>query len=186
MTVCYNSTVEELDIKVEAEECKPKGTNMQTITIATDSEGCQEVVSQRASDMLPTEGSVSYSEAVDPQALRERVFCAIAMNNLKTTPPQSIERHNEFEKYMRKMKVNITGVSKGSLAITEKSESLQILEKLWTEYSSCRLGEIVPNCFVAEKILKEFNLTELKLKTTMDVEEYKARKVYSERVALRG
>ena len=45
---------------------------------------------------------------------------------------------------------------------------------------------MVQNCFVAEKILKVFNLTELKLKTTMDVEEYKARKVYSERVALRG
>ena len=70
--------------------------------------------------------------------------------------------------------------------ITVKCESLQILEKLWLEYSSGRLGEMVQNCFVTEKILKEFNLTELKLKTTIDIEEYKARKVCFEKVALRG
>ncbi|CAH3116397.1 unnamed protein product [Pocillopora meandrina] len=44
---------------------------------------------------------------------------------------------------------------------------------------------MVQNCFVTEKILKEHNLTELRLKTTMDREEYNATKVYFERVALR-
>ena len=179
-------TDEELNITVEAEECKPKETNMQTTTIATESEGCQEVQYQRASSMLPTGGSVSHSETEDPQALKERVLCAIALNYLKNTPPQSIEGHNKFEEHMTKMRAIITGVSMGSLVITVKCESLQILEKLWTEYSSGRLGEMVQNCFVTEKILKEHNLTELKLKTTMDIEEYKARKVYFERVALRG
>ena len=159
---------------------------MQTTTIATESEGCQEVQYQRASSMLPTGGSVSHSETADPQALKERVLCAIAMNYLKNTPPQSIEGHNKFEEHMTKMRAIITGVSMGSLVITVKCESLQILEKLWSEYSSGRLGEMVQNCFVTEKILREFNLTELKLKTTMDIEEYKARKVYFERVALRG
>ena len=179
-------TDEELNITVEAEECKPKETNMQTTTIATESEGCQEVQYQRASSMLPTGGSVSHSETEDPQALKERVLCAIAMNYLKNTPPQSIEGHNKFEEHMTKMRAIITGVSMGSLVITVKCESLQILEKLWSEYSSGRLGEMVQNCFVTEKILREFNLNELKLKTTMDIEEYKARKVYFERVALRG
>ena len=186
LTVCYNSTDEELKIKADVVKCKCKETNMQTTTIATESEGCREVQYQRASAMLPTGGSVSHSEAEDPQPFTERVLGEIAMNYLKATPPQSIEEHSEFEKYMRKMRVNITGVSQGSLVITVKCESLQILEKLWTEYSSGRLGEMVQNCFVTEKILKEFNLTELKLKTTMYIEEYKARKVYFERVALRG
>ena len=65
-------------------------------------------------------------------------------------------------------------------------ESLQSLEKLWTDNSSGRLSEMVQNCFVTEKILKEHNLTELRLKTTIDREEYNATKVYFERVALRG
>ncbi|PFX14439.1 hypothetical protein AWC38_SpisGene21405 [Stylophora pistillata] len=67
-----------------------------------------------------------------------------------------------------------------------KCDSLQILEELWTDYSSGHLGEMVQNCFVTEKILKELNLTELELKTTVDIEEYNTRKVYIESVALRG
>ena len=168
LTVCYNSTDEGLNIKVDAEELKPKETNMQTTTIT----------------VLPTEGSVSHSGTEDCQA--HRVLSSIAMNYLKTTPPQSREEHNKFKEYLREMRVIITGVSEGSLVITVKCKSLQILEKLWTDYSSGRLGEMVQNCFVTEKILKEHNLTELKLKTTMYIEEYKARKVYFERVALRG
>ncbi|XP_022808797.1 uncharacterized protein LOC111345785 isoform X2 [Stylophora pistillata] len=44
---------------------------------------------------------------------------------------------------------------------------------------------MVQNCFVTETILEEMNLAELKLKTTMDLEEYNACKVYFERIALR-
>ena len=186
MTVCYNSTDEDLNIRVDAEELKPKETNMPTATIATESSGCQEVQYQRASAMLPTEGSVSHSETEDPHVLKDRVLCSIAMNYLKTTPPKSIEEHNMFMEYLKEMRVIFKSATTGSLVISVKCESLQILEKLWTDYSSGRLGEMVQNCFVTEKILKEHNLTELKLKTTMDIEEYKTRKVYFERVALRG
>ena len=186
MTVWYNSTDEDLNIKVEAEECKPKETNMPTTTVPTESGGCQGVQYQRVSAMLPTEGSLPQLETEDPQALKDRVLCSIAMNYLKTTPPKSIEEHDMFKEYLREISVIFTSASLGSLVISVKCESLQILEKLWTDYSSGHLGEMVQNCFVTEKILKEFNLTELKLKTTMDIEEYKARKVYFERVALRG
>ena len=84
------------------------------------------------------------------------------------------------------MKVIIIGVSKGSLVITVRCESLMILEELWTNYLSGRLGEVVQNCFVTEKILKELNLAELRLKTTMDIEEYNACKTFFERDARRG
>ncbi|PFX17719.1 putative ATP-dependent RNA helicase DDX60 [Stylophora pistillata] len=131
-----------------------------------------------------TEGSVSHSGREDPHALR--ALSLIAMNYLQTTPPQSSEERTEFKEYLREMKVIITGVYVGSLMITVKCDSLQILEKLWADYSCGRLGSMVQSCFVTEKILKELNLAELKLKTTMDIEEYNARKVYFERVALRG
>ncbi|CAH3137906.1 unnamed protein product, partial [Pocillopora meandrina] len=80
----------------------------------------------------------------------------------------------------------ITGVAVGSLVITVKCESLMILEELWTDYSSGHLGEVVQNCFVTEKILKELNLAELRLKTTIDIEEYNACKTFFEKDALRG
>nr|XP_058942638.1 putative ankyrin repeat protein RF_0381 [Pocillopora verrucosa] len=79
------------------------------------------------------------------------------------------------------MKIIIIGVSKGSLVITVECESLMILEELWTDYLSGRLGEVVQNCFVTEKILKELNLAELRLKTTMDIKEYNACKLFFER-----
>ena len=168
MTVCYNLTDGELNITVDAEEWKLKETNMQTTARA----------------VLPTEGSASYSGTED--SLAQRVLCSIALNYLKTIPPQSREEHKIFKEGLRDIKVIIKDVCEGSLVITVKCESLQSLEKLWTDYSSGHLGEMVQNCFVTEKILKEHNLTELRLKTTMDREEYNATKVYFERVALRG
>ena len=109
------------------------------------------------------------------------------MNYLNTTPPQSRDEHNEFLEFLEKTKVLITGVSVGSLVITVKCNSLKSLEELWKEYSCGRLGKMVRDCFVTEKILKELNLAELKLKTTMDIEEYYAYKLYFlEKDALRG
>ena len=132
--------------------------------------------------VFPTEGSVSHLDLVDYE---KRVFLSIIMDYQKTTPVQSIEECRKFVEYAKEMRLIITGVSVGQV-ITVQCESLQSLEKLWTDNSSGRLSEMVQNCFVTEKILKEHNLTELKLKTTMDREEYNARKVYFQRVALSG
>ena len=85
------------------------------------------------------------------------------------------------------MKVRILDVSVKSLVITVKCESLKSLEELWEDYSCGLLHKIVRDCFVTEKILKELNLAELKLKTTIDIEEYDAYKLYFlEKDALRG
>ena len=166
---------------------KPKKPKVQTSTIATENEGSQGIQYQSAAaTSSPTEGSVSHSGTEDLQALKTRVLCSIADNYLRETRPQSDEEHNRFLEFLRGMNVIIRGYSVGSLLITVKCESLQILEELWTYYSSGHLGEIVQNCFATEKILEEMNLAELKLKTTIEIEEYKARKVYFERNVPRG
>ena len=129
----------------------------------------------------------SDADLEDLQPLKEKVLCLIAMNYLDTTPPQSRDERNEFQKYLQEMKVLITGVSVGSLVITVKFDFLKSLEKLWEHYSCSHLDKMVQDCFVTEKILKELNLAELKLKTTMDIEEYNAYKLYFlEKDALRG
>ena len=129
----------------------------------------------------------SDTDLEDLQPLKEKVLCLIAMNYLDTTPPQSRDERNEFHEYLKKMKVLITGVSIGSLVITVKCNSLKSLEKLWEDYLCGLLDKIVGDCFVTEKIMKELNLAELKLKTTMDIEEYNAYKLYFlEKDALRG
>ena len=129
----------------------------------------------------------SDTDLEDLQPLEKRVLCLVAINYLNTTPPQSMDERNEFLEFLEKTRTCITGVFVGSLVITVKCDSLKSLEELWKEYSCGRLVKMVQDCFVTEKISKELNLAELKLKTTMDIEEYNAYKLYFlERDALRG
>ena len=183
---CYNLTGGELNITVGVEDSKPEEQNMQTGMLVTESVRYQEVQPPRASATSAVSGSVSYSQREHFEVFEKEIFLSIAGNYLQTTPPQSPEERNRFKEYMKEMRLIITGVSVGSLVITVKCESLMILEELWTDYSSGRLGEVVQNCFVTEKILKELNLAELRLKTTMDIEEYNACKMFFEKDALRG
>ena len=183
---CYNLTGGEMSIKVDVDDLKPEEQNMQTGMLATETVRCQEDQQPGASATSAAFGSVSYPQTEDLYALRVKTFLSIIKDSLHTTKPQSIEECNQFLEYAKAMKVVIVGVSEGSLVITVKCESLMILEELWKDYLSGRLGEVVQNCFVTEKILKELNLAELRLKTTMDIEEYNACKMFFEKDALRG
>ena len=183
---CYNLTGGEMNIKVDVDDLKPEEQNMQTGMLATESVRCREVQQGRASATSAASGSVSYPQTVDLQNLKDEIFLSIVRNYLQTTPPRSREEHNRFKEYVKEMKLIITDTSIGSLVITVKCESLMILEELWKDYLSGHLGEVVQSCFVTEKILKELNLAELRLKTTMDIEEYNACKMFFEKNALRG
>ena len=160
----YNSIGGELNIKVDVEEIQQPG----------------------ASATSAASGSESCLQTVDLQSLKEEIFLSIVRDYFQATRPQSIEEMERFMEYVKQMKLMITGVSKGSLLITVRCESRMILEELWRDYSSGHLGEVVQNCFVTEKILKELNLAELRLKTTMDIEEYNACKMFFEKDALGG
>ena len=126
----------------------------------------------------------------DPSAYSKTerdVLSRIAWNYLVYTPPRNREEHNEFKEYLKEVGTLITGLKFRSLVITVKCDSLKSLEELWKEYSCGLLGKMVQDCFVTEKILKELNLAELKLKTTIDIEEYKVYKLYFlEKEALKG
>ena len=174
-----------MNIKVDVNYLKPEEQNIQTGMLATETVRCQEVQQPTASATSPASGSVSYLQT-DLHARRVDTFLSIIKDSFHTMKPHSIEECNQFKEYAKEMKVIIVGVSDGSLVITVKCESLMILENLWTDYSSGHLGEVVQNCFVTEKILKELNLAELRLKTTMDIEEYNACKMFFEKDALRG
>jgi len=114
------------------------------------------------------------TETRTPIPTKEDVLCLIAANYLQNTPPRSKADRDAFVAYMKEMRLLITGFTFGSLLIKVKCDSLPILERLWEDYSSGHLGDVVQRCFVTEEILTEFNLAELKLKTTISKEEYKA------------
>ena len=126
------------------------------------------------------------SEHTQPLSPAGEVLCLIAKNYLLTTPPRCKDDHEDFLIYMERMGCIIAGVSTGSLVITVGCDSLEVLEKLWEDYSSGNLGKVVQRCFVTEEILKELNLAELKLTTIILEEEYKAYKIYFEKESARG
>ena len=116
----------------------------------------------------------------------QKVLASIAWNYLLQTPPKSREDHDHFLTHMAKMGGIIKGIEKGSLLIKVRCVSQQILEELWEDYLSGHLGEVVQRCFVTDEILKELNLAELKLKTTIQEEEYKACKECFEKDTITG
>ena len=147
---------------------------------------CHEGQHQEASAASLTLGRTQHPGTEDLQALREEVLCLIAKNYILATPPQCSDDHIRFEAYMKEMRTIITGVDMGSLLITVQCESLQVLEELWEDYLSGHLGEVVQESFATKEILKTLNLSELKLKTTIEEEDYKKCKAYFEKDALRG
>ena len=175
-----------MNIKVGVDDLKPERQNMQTGMLATESIRCQEAQQPGASATSAASERVSNPQTEDLKALKEKQFLEILKNFYQATDPHSIEEWNWFIAYLKELRTIITGVSDGSLVITVKCESLMILEEFWTDYSSGHLGEVVQNCFVTEKILKELNLAELRLKTTIDIEEYNACKMFFEKDAPKG
>ena len=131
-----------------------------------------------------TQSSCTGTGAQPPQApmspipTEGEVLRLIAVNYLQATQPSSKDDFDSFLAYMKDMRLTIAEVRVGSLLITMKCDSLQILERLWEDYSSGYLGKEVQRCFVTEEILTQLGLAELKLKTTMSEEEYQACKKY--------
>ena len=175
-----------MNIKVDVDDLKPEEQNMQTDMLATESVRSQEVQQPGASATSAASGSASYPQTETLLNRQKELFQSIISDYFNVTKPQSAEEFDKLKEYAKEMKLIIIDVTVGSLVITVKCESLMILEELWADYLSGHLGEVIQNCFVTEKILKELNLAELRLKTTMDIEEYNACKMFFEKDALRG
>ena len=71
-------------------------------------------------------------------------------------------------------KVLVLDPKSGSLIVTVLCTSLEILDALWCDYCTGHLNDMAQKYLVTKDVLKEFDLIELKLKTTIQVEEYMA------------
>ena len=72
----------------------------------------------------------------------------------------------------------IVDAQPGSLIITVKCTSLEILEELWNDYCTGRLNKMAQKFLVTADILMALGLTAVKLTTTILVEEYSACREY--------
>ena len=184
-----NSTALKLRIDVETMTPAQHNTQDRTPVSASDIGGHQETSAIPVSSGQ-TQSSCTGAEALQatmgPIPSEGEILRLIAKNYLLTTPPSCKADRNDFLAYMREMRVLITGVDTGSLLITVKCDSLEILERLWEDYSSGHLGEVVQRCFVTEEILIELSLAKLNLQTTISEVEYLACKMYFEKDQARG
>ncbi|XP_073231127.1 uncharacterized protein [Porites lutea] len=99
----------------------------------------------------------------------------IASKYLNNLNPSTPEDFNGFVRYMKEVReVILVDCKPGSLIITVECGSLKILEELWQDYCTRNLSRVVQQYLVTEDILKELGLTEVKLTTTIDEEDYRA------------
>ena len=181
----YSSAVK---LKIDVEHMESTDHSKHDGTVSTVELGGSQSTGQHGASVDPVSGQ-NQSSCVNteaPQApiyfpTKEQVLCVIAANFMQTTPPRSRDEHDYLRTYLKEIGAILAGAGTGSLVITVKCDSLQILERLWKDYLSGHLGEVIQRSFVTEEILTEFSLSELKLKTTISEEEYKACKAYFEK-----
>ena len=191
---CSNLTALKLRIDVETMTPEEQNTQDRTPVLSEESEGSHFSEHQETSAIPVPLGHAQSSckgaevplAPMSPIPTEGEVLRLIATNYLQTTPPKSKADRNDFLAYLQQMRVAITGVGMGSLLITITCDSLEILERLWQDYSSGHLGEVVQRCFVTEEILTELSLAELKLQTTITEEEYLECKMYFEKHLAQG
>ena len=179
-----------MKLKIDVEAMEPTEHSTQGRTpVSTVESGGSRNVGQHSASVLPVSSGQNPSSCVNTEApqppmhypTKEQVLCFIADHFMQTTPPRNRDEHDYFLTYLERIGAIFTSVSTGSLLITVKCDSLQTLERLWKDYSSGHLGEVIQRSFVTEEILTEFSLAELKLKTTISEEEYKACKAHFEK-----
>jgi len=172
-----------LKLRIDVETMTPAEHNAQDRTsVSASHNGGHQETSAIPVSSEHTQSSCTGAEApqapMRPIPTEGEILRFIASNYLLTTPPSCKADRDDFLTYMERMRVLITGVDTGSLLITVKCDSLDILERLWEDYSSGHLGEVVQRCFVTEEILTELTLIELNLQTKISEEEYMACKMY--------
>ena len=107
------------------------------------------------------------------------VLALISTTYFERIKPSTPEEFNAFIVYMEKVRqVIVVDQKPGSLKIILECTSLEILDELWEDYSTGNLGKVVQAFLVTEDILKELRLTEVKLTTTIEEEEYSSCREY--------
>ena len=97
----------------------------------------------------------------------QRIALEISRHYITTAEGNGFVQHLEDVN-----QVPIVDVNPGSLVLTVRCSSLEILERLWQDYSSDHLGKVAQEFLVTERVLEDLGLVELKLKITIPEKDY--------------
>ena len=116
-------------------------------------------------------GTVPSAQEVIPSA--QEVMNSIAHKYFRVVDPSNPEELNGFVQFLSDVrKVLVLDAQSGSLIVTVLCSSLKVLDALWYDYCTGHLNDMAQKYLVTKDVLKEFDLTELKLTTTIQGEEY--------------
>ena len=110
-----------------------------------------------------------------PEAEVRQTMAKFSNAYLDNVNPKTTADFKEFLLYLREFRGLIIGeVQRGSLLITVRCTTLEILENLWQAYKSGELNEAAERYLINDELLKEYELREFKFITVIDEEEYKS------------
>ena len=110
------------------------------------------------------------AQEVIPSA--QEVMNSIAHKYFRVVDPSNPEELNGFVRFLSDVrKVLVLDAESGSLIVTVLCSSLKVLDALWYDYCTGHLNDMAQKYLVTKDVLKEFDLTELKLTTTIQGEE---------------
>ncbi|XP_022778682.1 uncharacterized protein LOC111320265, partial [Stylophora pistillata] len=105
----------------------------------------------------------------------QEVLNFIALKYFKAIDPTKPEERNGYIEFLTNVrKVLLVDSQPGSLILTVLCTSLEILDALWDDYCTGHLNDMAQKYLVTKDILKKFDLTELKLMTTIQKDDYLA------------
>ena len=134
-------------------------------TVSVEEAGFGSEVIPSAQEVIPS------AQEVIPSA--QEVMNSIAHKCFRVVDPSNPEELNGFVRFLSDVrKVLVLDAQSGSLIVTVLCSSLKVLDALWYDYCTGHLNDMAQKYLVTKDVLKEFDLTELKLTTTIQGEEY--------------
>lgn len=126
-------------------------------------------------------------ENLKPIPSAQELLKRIADECLSSFDLSTPDGRNGFVEYMERVRrAIIVRVQEGSLLVTVKCCSLQILDEIWEDYRSGHLNEVAQKFLITEEILKGFGPIEVKLATVIAEDDYKACREYIFKQSLPG
>ena len=111
------------------------------------------------------------SKQQDSQEAREKVNRYMRMKVIAATEKfdlSSYEGLHDLHKYLvGERHLMDVSFEKGSIKVTVKCRTLEILERLWDDYRSGHLNAVAEECLITEKVKDELDMETITLTTTI-------------------
>ena len=117
--------------------------------------------------------AIATGGCVLPAPSADEIMRKIATRYLEVSPPENKEDLQNFLSYLKDFRMTIGPIGVSSLRITVNCTRLEDLEELWRAYTTGALNEAAEKYLVTDEVLRQYKLTELRLTTFIDEEEYR-------------